>query len=308
MADQSTNPENNSPLAKWKYWIILLCTVLVIVSGFFGVFASFVMNRLSVFEMIFTLAPNGTLMPEMNVLILGIDGNGRGGRSDTTIVVHVNKDGKSIGLVSIPRDTMVVIPGRKLDKINHAYAFGGPELACETTSAFLNIPIRYYVKITTESLIKLIDSIGGIEIDVSKKMYYTDKVQGLYIDLKPGMQHLNGRQVVGYMRFRHDNEGDFGRMKRQQQFLEEVGKQIIRSRNPVQTYMIINDFMANVETNLTASQISSLGTVVRQCYETNSIFLAQITGDSARINGVYYMQPNADVVKQVTEEYLKDKE
>ncbi len=123
----------------------------------------------------------------INILFLGVDSVDHSSRSDTIIVVGISPDEK-VALLSIPRDTRVNVPGKGYTKINHAYAYGGIELLKKTIENFMGIDINYYVKTDYQGFEKVIDKIGGIEINVEKRMYYVDKAGHLYIDLKPGKQ------------------------------------------------------------------------------------------------------------------------
>ena len=255
--------------------------------------------------MLFTLAPSNIQVPEMNILLLGVDAAGRSRRSDTIMVAHISPKTKKVNVISIPRDTLVVIPGVRLDKINHAYAFGGPDLACATTSGFLGVPVEKYIKINLDGLEKVVDRLGGITVDVDKRMYYIDYSQELNIDLQPGRQKLNGKQAVGFLRFRHDALGDLGRIRRQQVFLQEVAKEIANTKNIVQTYQIIMDFLNCVETNIPSAQMFALASVVRQAYEFGNVEVASLPGSGTTIDGIYYLQPDMDQTNQLVEKYLK---
>lgn len=244
----------------------------------------------------------------MNVLLLGVDAAGRARRSDTVMVAHINPKSKKVSVISIPRDTLVVIPGVRLDKINHAYAYGGPELACATTSGFLGVPIEKYIKINIDGLEKVVDRLGGITVDVPERMYYVDYSQNLNIDLKPGRQRLNGKQAVGFLRYRHDALGDLGRIRRQQAFLQEVAKEIANTKNVVQTYQIIMDFLNCVETNIPNMQMFALASVVRQAYEFGNIEVSSLPGSGTKIDGIYYLQPDMEQTNRLVEKYLKEKE
>ncbi|MBS3994742.1 MAG: LCP family protein, partial [Alkaliphilus sp.] len=129
----------------------------------------------------------------VNILIVGVDAKdtnaSEGARTDTIMLATFNPTSKLLDIISIPRDTRVKIAGRKgEDKINHAYAFGGIENAIETVEGFLNVKINYYVKVDYKGLIKLVDDIGGIEIDVPMDMKYNDPYSDppIKIDLKKG--------------------------------------------------------------------------------------------------------------------------
>lgn len=290
-----------------KIWFISITISLVLIAAFLGVFTSFILSRFTAFELLFTMSPSSVQIQEMNILLLGVDATAGVRRSDTIMVAHVDPKERTVNLVSIPRDMMVVIPGVRLDKINHAYAFGGPELACATTAGFLGIPIEKYIKINIDSLAKIIDRIGGVTVDVDQKMYYVDYAGGLFIDLKPGKQHLTGKQIIGYLRFRHDAKGDIGRIQRQQRFLQELGAEIAKTKNFMQIYQILLDMAGGVETNMGTSQILALASVVRQAYEMGGISVNALYGSGTMIDGVYYMQPDMYQVSRVVSRYLKSK-
>ena len=176
----------------------------------------------------------------LNVLLLGIDYNHddkgiiytKGARSDTMMVVSLSRDAKFLNVVSIPRDTRVYIgEGYGYEKINSAYSYGGVEQAKKTASEFLGVPIQHHVVVKVSGAKDLIDALGGLAIDVEKDMDWDDNWGNLHIHLKKGPQLLNGEQAVGYARFRMDEEGDRGRIRRQQQVIRVLGNKVEGTRN-----------------------------------------------------------------------------
>ncbi len=159
------------------------------------------------------------------IMVMGIDPReGDKGRSDTLMIGVVDTKAKSASVISVPRDTRVKIEGNGFDKINHAYAFGDEQLTKKTVEALLGIPMDHYVMIDVRAFERIIDALDGIDIDVEKRMYYEDPWDddgGLVIDLYPGMQHLDGEDAMGYVRYR-DEEGDIGRIRRQQKFMKAL--------------------------------------------------------------------------------------
>ena len=156
-----------------------------------------------------------------NIVVLGVDerpSEEDTGRSDTLFVVMLDSDNNNVSLLSVPRDTRVKIPGYGWDKINHAFAFGGHKLTQQTTEELLGIRINNYVMIDFKGFKGLVDAIGGVDIEVEKPMSYYDEWDGFTIDLAPGMQHMDGDKAIQYVRYR-DEEGDIGRIRRQQKFL-----------------------------------------------------------------------------------------
>lgn len=148
-------------------------------------------------------------------------------RSDTIILARLDFQKKDIQLLSIPRDTRVRIPGsRGYHKINAAHAIGGPEKTAETVRDFLGVSPDASLVVDYGTLQKVIDQIGGVTVDVDKKMDYDDNWGNLHIHLKPGVQTLNGNQAMGFVRYRHANKGggdsDLLRIARQQELLHGV--------------------------------------------------------------------------------------
>jgi polyisoprenyl-teichoic acid--peptidoglycan teichoic acid transferase len=130
-------------------------------------------------------------------------------------------------LLSIPRDPRVPIPGHGEDKINSAFAIGGPALMKQTVEQFLGIPVHFYFVMYIQGFEKVIDAMGGVDINVEKRLHYNDNAGNLHINLQPGMQHLNGYEAMGFARFRHDATGDFGRIGRQQAMLNALGRKAL---------------------------------------------------------------------------------
>ena len=159
----------------------------------------------------------------VHVMILGIDSRqGDTGRSDTMMVTAIDTDKGKAALMSVPRDTRVPIEGHGYEKINHAYAYGGQELTQKSVESLLGVKIDHYVLINTTAFERIIDALGGVDINVEKRMHYEDPWDdngGLVIDLYPGEQHMDGKKAIQYVRYR-DGEGDIGRIGRQQKFVK----------------------------------------------------------------------------------------
>jgi LCP family protein required for cell wall assembly len=148
-------------------------------------------------------------------------GNAAGRRTDSIILVHVSESGGKPAMISIPRDSYVPIPGHGSNKINAAFAFGGPNLLVQTVEQVTDLHIDGYVEIGFAGFASVVDSVGGVDICVARNM--NDKKAG--INLKKGCQVLDGGDALGYVRSRYsDPEGDIGRAKRQRQFLAAIMK------------------------------------------------------------------------------------
>lgn len=179
-------------------------------------------------------AAEDALNKRINVLVLGVDEGdneapGAPKRSDTMIVASIDPKDGTVGLLSIPRDTRVAIPGRKgFDKVTHAYAYGGPQLAVRTVENFLGVPIHYYVAMDWQGFINIVDILGGVGLYVEQDMNYDDPYASLSIHLKKGYQHLDGVKAGQYVRYRHDELGDIGRVQRQQRFLRAMTDEMLQ--------------------------------------------------------------------------------
>ncbi|HHY39082.1 MAG TPA: LCP family protein [Clostridia bacterium] len=227
-----------------------------------------------------------------NILILGIDGgvNGNGDklgrgpkRSDTMVVVSVDPDLKKVGVLSIPRDTRVRIPGRSgYDKIAHAHAYGGPELAMKTVEEFLGVPIHYYARADFEGFAKIIDTLGGIEMDVEKDMHYEDPAQGLKINLKAGRQVLDGDKALQFVRYRQYPNGDIGRVRAQQKFFAAVIDKFFQMKTVWKLPSLASQIKECLETNMDPEDMVRLGSILARM-DTNSIEMAMVPGRDAMI-------------------------
>ncbi|MGZ4159383.1 MAG: LCP family protein [Neobacillus sp.] len=161
---------------------------------------------------------------DTNILLLGSDARGNeNSRADTIMIAHYNETRGTYKLTSIMRDSYVNIPGHGKHKINSAFAYGGPELLRQTIKENFDIDLQYYVIADFQGFVQLIDEAfpNGVEINVEKKMS-----EYIGVTLEPGLQRLDGEHLLGYVRFRHDAIGDFGRVKRQQEAIKAVGNQL----------------------------------------------------------------------------------
>nr|WP_309098524.1 LytR family transcriptional regulator [Fredinandcohnia onubensis] len=219
----------------------------------------------------------------ISILLMGVDERkGDSGRSDTLIVLTVNPNEKSTQMVSIPRDTRTEIIGKGFDdKINHAYAFGGPEMAIDTVENFLDIPIDYYIQVNMESFKDIVNAVGGVTVDNS----FAFSSGGYSFD--EGSITLNGDEALAYSRMRYeDPRGDFGRQDRQRQIIQAVIKQGASLTSLPKAGDILNIFGENIQTNLTFDQMLD----IQKNYKAASTTLeqSQIAGRGTRIDGIYY--------------------
>ncbi|PSB16528.1 LytR family transcriptional regulator [filamentous cyanobacterium CCP1] len=206
----------------------------------------------------------------VNVLVMGIDlpldlpehsspDDLFAGRSDTMLLVRIDPETDSVSVLSIPRDTQVEIPGEGIEKVNYANLLGGSELAAQVVSQNLNsVTIDRYVRVSTEAFRDLVDVMGGVEVFVPERMEYEDQTQGLFIDLQPGWQVLNGDQAEQFARFRNDADGDIGRVQRQQQLIRALRKKLTEPALLARIPQVIQLFQKYVDTNLTPEEMFAL--------------------------------------------------
>lgn len=206
-----------------------------------------------------TISFNGEEAPDqndLNILIIGTDSRGEDrGRSDSLMVAHYDQKRKRPKLISIMRDSYVDIPGYGKDKINAAYSYGGIELVRKTLKENFDLPIEYYVTIDFDHFKEAIDNLfpKGVTIDAEKDL---DLDQ---VFIKAGKQKMDGNTLLQYSRFREDEEGDFGRIRRQQQVLSAISQQVTNVTSLSKLPKTTGKLLGYVDTNLSESTILSVG-------------------------------------------------
>ncbi|MEN6371596.1 MAG: LCP family protein [Armatimonadota bacterium] len=230
----------------------------------------------------------------VRILALGEDNTHKSsatgrGLSDTILVVAVDMDKKTVRGLSVPRDTMIEIPGHGTRKINAAYSIGGPELAVNTVQGVLGVKIDYYMQTDIAGLKNIVDLIGGVGIDVEKNMHYTDRRGGLYINLRKGYRHLNGDQALQYVRFRHDKLGDITRIQRQQKFLRAIARHMLEPRNLVHAPAVVGEIYEKgyVKTNLNLKDLKALIELARDI-PPDKMEMEMASGAPQNIDGASY--------------------
>lgn len=190
------------------------------------------------------------LRGKINVLLVGLDDLEGVSRSDSIALAVFDEENRSLRILSIPRDSRMLIPGRGTQKVNHSYAYGGVELLKKTLENYLSLEIDYFVVLGFKTFPALIDLLGGVEVDVDKKLVYTDRSQRLYINIPKGPQHLSGKTALHYVRFRHDALGDIGRVQRQQKFLTALMKKLKTPAILPKIPSLVGEALAGVNTDL----------------------------------------------------------
>lgn len=240
------------------------------------------------------LDKNDRLALKKNIVVLGVDEREEehdAGRSDTLFVVMFDSDNKSASLLSIPRDTRVRISGHGWDKINHAYAYGGREKTQQTVEELLGIRINNYVMVNFKGFEGLVDAIGGVDMDIEEDMYYYDDWDGFKIDLQKGRRHLDGREAIQYVRYR-DEEGDIGRIRRQQRFLMAVYDKISSADMLLRIPGLAKQLASMVKTDLRITEMISLGRAMHSMVREKGLAMATVPGEPEYVGGVSYWLPD----------------
>ena len=253
----------------------------------------------------------------IQILILGEST----GMSDTIVVAQYNPKNQTASLLSIPRDTFVgedLDNARSSDKINSKFSHGETiEDTVEAVNNLTGLDIHYYILVDTEALIKLVDTIGGLEFDVPIDMNYDDGSQDLHIHLSAGYQRLNGAQVEQLVRFRHNNDGstysystyggeDFGRMRTQRNVIISLAQQTLKFKNITEIFNIIDILKAYVKTNINLDDIKDY---VPYAIEMNmdDIKTGQLPGTDGPSNGIYFFIPDKEETLLLVDELFNEK-
>jgi len=232
----------------------------------------------------------------ISVLLLGVDERDADiGRSDTIIVLTANPSLASIKVLSIPRDTYTEIIGlNKMDKLNHAYAFGGIDMALHSVENLLDIPIDYVVQVNMESFLKIVDSVGGVTVENPSAFQ-----ENGYL-FEKGPIHLNGDKALSYVRMRkNDPLGDFGRQERQKQVLLAILKEGASFTSLLNYKDLLATLADNIRTNMAFNQMMD----IQKGYKDALANVESITlknGSGQRMNDVWYYVPEEEEISRVT--------
>jgi LCP family protein required for cell wall assembly len=214
------------------------------------------------------------------VLVLGTDASGQ--LTDVMAILHL--EGSRVRLVQIPRDTYIESPTYGVTKANGLLAMGGPQAVEDEVSRLVGRPVRHHLLINLATLRQLSDAVGGIEINVPRPLYYNDNSQGLQIDLPAGPQRLSGEQLEGFLRFRHDEEGDLGRMDRQRlavaALMRRLGQPDLLPRLPA----LLAATGGKLSTDLNPVQLATLASAVAG----RELVPSRIPGHAGYLDGISY--------------------
>lgn len=230
----------------------------------------------------------GSLPERINVLVIGSD-NRPGetkARSDVLMVASFDQRTGRVAVVSIPRDTRVQIPGYGYNKVNAAYALGGAKLSRQVVESLLGLEIPYYVATDFNGFKDIIDTLGGVTIDVEQRMYYPDEG----INLRPGkQQRLNGEDALGFVRYRHLPLGDIDRVENQKKFLMALANEMLTFKAITKLPQLLPQIQNCVQTNFTAGQLLELARMGTK-FDPNQMVVTTLPGDFLELAAGSYWQ------------------
>lgn len=241
----------------------------------------------------------------VSILFVGVDDSDNRGqgsdhsRSDALVLATLNKKTHTIKMLSIPRDSYVYIPkvGYK-DKITHAHAMGGTTTTRDTVEALLDVPIDYYVRMNFNAFIDVVDALGGIEAEVPYALHELDEFDKFTINLKPGMQHLNGSEALALARTRKQ-DSDIERGKRQQEILSAIINKVASVGSISKYDDVIKAIGDNMKTNMKYDEMKSFLSYLTK--GVPRIDTLNLEGTDDMSTGVYYYQLDPASVNEVKE-------
>lgn len=258
-----------------------------------------------------------------NIALFGIDAtDGNAGRSDAIMIATVDKIHNKLKLTSIMRDSYVDIQGHGKDKINHAYAFGGHELALKTLNENFDLNLKDFATVNFSSLPKIIDSVGGLELNIRQDEInanpgINDHIKDLnrlsHADCplisSPGIQHVNGTQALAYCRIRYTAGGDGERTERQRIVLSKLFEKFTNI-SPTKYPTILNELMPMITTSLSSSEILNLAKIVASMGDSGleqERYPKDEYSKGEMIHGVYYLTFDKEAtVKQIHDYIFED--
>ncbi len=314
------NQKNQKKHNGLKVLLVILGMIILFILGFVGY--SGYKNGWGLKGMIQTaMGQDERKLADLNpltVLIMGVSEDISSKLTDTIMVASYNPKTQKATLLSIPRDTFVgknKNTATSYDKINALYQ-SSPEKTLDAVNKITGLDIKYYVVISNNALVQLVDEIGGVEFDVPIDMNYDDSSQDLAIHLKKGVQKLNGEQAEGLVRFRKNNNGtsypseygdnDLGRMRTQREFITEVAKQTLQLKNITKIGSFIDIVKENVTTNI--KNWSTIKDYVAYAvdFSTENIRAENIPGEAGYYNKlsffIYDKKETEALIKELLEE------
>lgn len=219
---------------------------------------------------------------QKDLLLLGTDVGG----GNTDVIATLRVDGGVTRVTQIPRDTYIEAERYGPVKINALYAIGGTDAVKREISYHLGRPVSHHIIVNLSAIRRIADAVGGIEVDVPKRMSYVDNSQGLVIDLQPGVQNLKGRDLEGFLRFRHDEMGDIGRLERQRLALQALFRKITSPQLIVRLPSLLMATGNDIKTDMGPMELGGLVTAMGG----TKLETRQLGGRPFDLNGISYWE------------------
>lgn len=304
-----------------RKFFLIICTVLSSFMFILGVLSLSYINASSattVIEsaysdkgnMLGILDSYKTVNESINVLVLGGDKVNK--NTDTMMLVNFNPSTAKISILSIPRDTKVVIKNKSA-KINAAYPGGGGERAIECVSDLLGVDIKYYVYVDTSTFRKVIDKLDGVDFYVPENMNYDDPLQNLHIHLNKGQQRLDGKMAEQFMRYRQGNNhkptknydgSDLKRIDAQQNFIKELIRQKVNLAYITKMNDILNVIFSNIDTNIEIDEVLKLSKNINKI-NANEINMLKLPGSTINGSPWYYIMDREET-NEIVDQHFKN--
>lgn len=296
-----------------KIALIVLLIIILLITAVFGIGYGYVHSKLNKMQHVET-NPEDIAVTEgveqqlegyRNIAILGIDSRednyDKGNRSDCIIIASINNKTKEVKLASVYRDTYLEITGRNLDKVTHAYSYGGPTLTLSTLNTNLDLDIKEFVTVNFEVVKEIVDSIGGITLKIN-----SDEVSQIPRIEKAGTYNLTGEQALAYSRIRHAAGGDYKRTERMRTVLMAVVEKA-KTLSIGELNKLADELLPKVYTNINANELIMLLPQMASYKITDSIGWPYKT-QGKTINGVWYGPPITleSNVKKLHEELFEE--
>lgn len=323
MIERKNNPQKGMVIKmkekrKFAPWIAVIAVILAVASlGALRIADAVKRLRLSGSEGVALAAAvpkNGCHI----YLLTGVDNAGF--NSDVIMLVSVNDELGKIGVLQIPRDSYVNIEGKSYHKINAIYSeacriaankgkspeeahrAGNHALACFLEEVFA-IKIEGYAGVTTSGLARIVDSLGGVDVNIPSNLSYDDNSQNLHIRLKAGMNHLNGDLAVKFVRCRSYSNADYGRMNAQKVFVSAMIKKVKGSFSITNAVPMVKCILANVNTDMDVSKVMPLAKTAMS-FEAENIRMVNLVGSSVKVGSAYCEVLSVGTTKRILSENL----
>ncbi len=300
--------KKRSKVAKIMLWIVSILMISIVAIGGYGIY--YVNSLLNKVEKVEIKEENLSIDVEKeeeygeirNIALFGVDAEeGRKGRTDAIMIITLDSKHNKIKLTSVMRDSYVNIDGYGMDKINHAYAFGGPQLAIKTLNENFGLNIKEFMSVNFTSLPIIIDKLGGVTIDITG-----EEVPFISGVSSAGKYNLTGDQALQYSRIRYATGGDYKRTERQRTVINGLFEKVTDisiSKYPG----LISDFLPLVSTNMSSGELLKIGkdfAVLLNNGLTQSRYPLDGDCTGKMINGVYYLTFDLDQAKQKIHDYI----